>query len=426
MGQSQVGVAPARDALATGPSDSQGGDVLLLRRPGLWLPAYVAMYALAGVAALTAGALNVLPALAEPLRIASWVGLVGAAAAGALAWARRRPIRRFVLQADGFWMPPDERTSGSVWIPYRDVRAVHPWDAWRLRERRQLLLALRGRIPRFWSARSFVDPNALERLAQSVRGGVARLPDGAERLREIDRRAASAAVAQRGWPVVTLLAALLLTVVYLMEVFWSGALQPDVRLVHALAIGSEALEEGQLFRWMTGSLLHSSERHLAGNLLWLLLLGALCERLVGRGRFLILLLGGALGGAVLSSALDGAPAIGASAAANGAMACLVHLMAAYRGEVPGILYLPPWECVLLVGLLVGVEAFWPGDIDHVAHAGGFITGLALAAVLLRGRPLAALARRPSRLATSLATAFLAVFAGSIAWALLAVDWTALQ
>lgn len=424
MGQSQVGVAPARDALATGPSDSQGGDVLLLRRPGLWLPAYVAMYALAG-AALTAGVSNALPALAEPLRIASWVALVGAAAAGALAWVRRRPTRRFVLQADGFWMPPDERTSGSVWIPYRDVRAVHPWNAWRLRERRQLVLALRGRIPRFWSARSFVDPDALERLVESVRGGVGRLPDGAERLRELDRRAASAAVAQRGWPVVTLAIALLLAVVYLLEV-WSRALQPDSRLLHALAAGPETLEEGQLFRWVTASLLHSGEWHLAGNLLWLLLLGALCERLVGRRRFLILLLGGALGGAVLSSVLDGSPAIGASAATSGAMACLVYLMAAYRDEVPGILYLPLWECVLLVALLVGVEAFRPGDIDHVAHAGGFVTGLALAAVLLRGGPLATLARRSSRLATSLTVGLLAIFAGGIAWGLLAVDWAALR
>ncbi len=425
MGESRLSTAPAQGSLAPEPLDPAGGEVLRLRRPGLWLPAFIAMYAFAGVAcfaALWVFAPSVVgaeapPAIAQPLRIAGWVALAGAAAAGALAWARRRPSR-LVLQEDGLWMPWDHRASGSVWVPYRDVCAVHPWKAWSLQGRRCLVLGLRGRLPRFWRARTFADPQALERLAASVRAGVARLPDAAERLREFERRAVTAAAAQRGWPGVTLAIALVLTAVHLVTI-WLGTLPPDGRplilILLTLANGPEALTGGEPFRLVTGNLLHRNATHLAVNLVFVLGAGAVCERLVGARRFLIVLLGGALGGLVASSALAGQLARGASAGANAALACWIYVFLAYRDEVPGNFYVPLWVILPLWLVLVAGDLVQPGNIDHAAHAGAFAAGLVLSAIVIRGRPLAGLARRPSRLATGLAVGLLAVYAGGVAW-----------
>ncbi len=428
MGESPLSTVPAQGTLAPGAPDPEGGEVLPLRRAGLWLPALLAMLPLASVACAVAlwvfvpslvGA-EAPPVVAQPLRIAGWVALAGAAAAGALAWARRRPSR-LVLQTDGLWMPRLERASASVWVPYRDVCAVHPWTAWRLRRRRCLVLGLRGRVPRFWSARAFADPEALERLAASVRAGVARLPDAAERLREMERRAVTAAAAQRGWPGVTLAVALVLTAVHLMKI-WLETLPPDGRplvlVLLTLANGPEALTGGEPFRLITGNLLHSDAVHLAVNLVFVLGVGVLFERLVGGRRFLIVLLGGALGGMVASSALAGQLAAGASAGANAALACWIYVFHAYRDEVPGNFYVPLWFLLPLWLFVVAanlVPNLQPGNIEYAAHAGGFAAGLVLSALVIRGRPLATLARRPSRLATGLAVGLLAVYAGGVAW-----------
>lgn len=427
MGETRLSAIWARRVRPPEPPDQEGGEVLPLRRPGLWLPAFLAVYALAAVACLTApwvfGASDALAPLAEPLRIAGRVALAGVAAAGALAWARRRPSR-IVLRSEGLWMPPFARASGSLWIPYLDIRAVHPWNAWRLVGRRCLALGLRGRLPRFWSARAFADPQAVERFATLVRAGVARLPDGAARLREIERRACAAAAAQRGWPVVSLIVALVLAAVFLMEI-WLGALHEDA-LVVALAGGPGALAGGEPFRLVTGELIHLNGAHLSVNVVGLLLVGSLFERLVGGRRFLVVLLGGALGSALASSALQDQLSLGASGAVNAAFACWVYVGVAYRDELPGNYCLPLWFISVLlggIGLVTALEVTRP-RIDHIGHAGGFAAGLVLSAIMIRGRPLATLARRPSRLATGLAVGLLALYAAGVAWGLLAIDWVA--
>jgi len=423
MGEARLSGVEEQGAPAPDSPGPERGEALALARPALWRPALFALYPLAAVVCLTTpwvfGASEALPAFAEPLRIAGWAALAGSAAAGALAWAWRWPRRRIVFESGGFWMPPFPNASGSIWIPYRDVHAVHTW---RQRGRRQLVLSLRGRIPRYWSAQAFVDPEAPKRFATSVRAGVARLPDGGERLRELDRRAASAAAARRGWPRVSLAVALVVAAVYAVEARLFALDQ--VAPVLALANGPEALGEGELFRLVTGTLLHGNVGHLVINLFGLLMMGAFCERLVGRGRFLVVLLGSALGGALASSALSGHHAVGSSGALYGALACLAYLMTAYRDEVPGNLHPPLWWCAFCVALGIalgiGLEVSLPVNIDHIAHAGGFVAGLGLSALTIRGRPLAALARTPSRLATRLAAGFLALYAGGVAWGIQAV------
>lgn len=428
MSEAQLSGVEEQGAPAPASFGPERSEALALARPGLWQPALLALCPLAAVACLTApwsfGAPSRSATAAELLRIAGWVTLAGTAAAAALAWVWRGPTRRRIVFEDGgFWMPPFPHASGSIWIPYQDVHAVHRW---RQLGRRQivLVLSLRGRLPRYWSERAFVDPEALKRFTTSVRAGVARLPDGAERLHEIDRRAASAAAARRGWPRVSLAVVLVLTAVYAVEARLF-ALDQSARVL-ALASGPEALGEGELFRLVTATLLHADELHLMGNLLGLLIMGELCERLVGRWRFLVVLLGSALGGTLASSALTGLHAVGASGALYGALACLAYLMTAYRDEVPGTYHPPLRWCAFAVALGIALkigleEVLWRDDIDHIAHAGGFVAGLGLSALTIRGRPLAALSRTPSRLATRLAGGFLVLYAGGVAWGIQAVD-----
>lgn len=408
-------------------------DILELRRPGCWLPA---MYALIPLAAAS-GALLTAPvifgneanaALSGMVRTAGWVALAATIAVGTVGWVFRRPAR-ILLASEGFWMPPLEGSSGSVWIPYRDVEAVHRWSAWRPRRPRVLVLALRRRLPRSWAASSFSTPEALERFSAAVRAGVGRLPDGRERLCRMERRAIAATIAQRGWPVASLGVVLLLTLTFIAEI-GLGALVHRERLIVLGANVTEAVAEGQLFRLVTANLLHLSGLHFGVNSLMLLAVGGVVERLLGARRFAAMLAGSALAGSIVAAvSYPGGASLGASAAVYGGLASWIYLMVAYRDEVPGNLYLPPRWGLLGAAVCLGYEALLPplvGDVrGHAPHAVGFATGLVLTMVTTRGTPLAELARTSSKLVTGLAVSLGAIFVGGLVWGVASIDWAAL-
>ena len=147
---------------------------------------------------------------------------------------------------------------------------------------------------------------------------------------------------------------------------------------------------------LTAAFLHGSAGHLVGNLLFLALLGLMVEPVLGALRLLGLYLGGALGAAAAGWAWNwGEP--GAVLGASGAIAALMGatsvLWAGRRVRVfywffvlfdyvrvPALVLLPLW----LGWELLQLAAYGHGaGVAFEAHAGGLLTGAALAFALRR-------------------------------------------
>jgi membrane associated rhomboid family serine protease len=154
--------------------------------------------------------------------------------------------------------------------------------------------------------------------------------------------------------------------------------------------------------WITllsSTFVHAGWLHLLSNMVYLAVFGAPVERRLGSARFGVLYLASGLVGnaaQVLAQPTSALPAIGASGAISGIIAAhLVLFPGSTLGSLAPVLFLrvvesTPVLLLLLVWLatqlLSGVAsltsstgiAWWP-------HLGGFLTGLALASLLRRGR-----------------------------------------
>jgi len=173
-----------------------------------------------------------------------------------------------------------------------------------------------------------------------------------------------------------------------------------------IAVGASAWQPfrgGEWWRLLSSVLLHANGLHVGANLLALVVLGGVAERVYGHARFLVLFtLAGAVGSLAslahqAQQAVAAAPgavipgSIGASGAVFGVGAAVV--IAAFR--LRGLL--PPWRARALVGatmplLLSSFAAGFarPGT-DNAAHVGGALAGLILGLALpftprLSGRP----------------------------------------
>jgi membrane associated rhomboid family serine protease len=132
--------------------------------------------------------------------------------------------------------------------------------------------------------------------------------------------------------------------------------------------------EGQWWRLITSAFLHGGLLHVGFNMYVLYAIGPVIERALGSGRFLVLYLTSALGGAVASYMFSpvNTVSVGASGAIFGLMAALLVLGNRFRNDVS--------QVAILLAINFAIGFFVPG-IDWRAHLGGALTGAAVAAVL---------------------------------------------
>jgi membrane associated rhomboid family serine protease len=152
------------------------------------------------------------------------------------------------------------------------------------------------------------------------------------------------------------------------------------RAVEVASVEPEAVFSGQWWRLLGGTYLHGSYYHFAGNMSALFLYGSILESKTSRVRLPLVYLLSALGGSYASVLTPpDVPSIGASGGVVGVIAYLflfsrrqeVKFPAAFRGATASV----------FVGLITaGALGFW--YIDNPGHAGGAITGLVLAALLV--------------------------------------------
>ena len=157
------------------------------------------------------------------------------------------------------------------------------------------------------------------------------------------------------------------------------------------------------FSWIsavTAMFVHAGWLHVGGNLLTLWIFGDNVEDRMGHGGFLLFYLGAGLAANLAQTWADPAsvlPLVGASGAIAGVMGAYflfypysrVHVLVFFLFfvdivDIPAVLFLGIWFLMQLFGGVGQIGS--AGDLGGVAfwaHAGGFVSGLAVALLLRR-------------------------------------------
>lgn len=150
-------------------------------------------------------------------------------------------------------------------------------------------------------------------------------------------------------------------------------------------------EAGEYYRILTSMFLHSDISHLFSNMLVLLFIGGLLEKVAGRIKYLIIYFGSGIIAAVCSvgynmwreygrSSYNGTTiSIGASGAIFGVVGAIFFIVIVNRGKLEQISF----RQIVLFVILSLYNGYVNSQIDQAAHIGGFLGGLILSAIIYR-------------------------------------------
>jgi membrane associated rhomboid family serine protease len=196
--------------------------------------------------------------------------------------------------------------------------------------------------------------------------------------------------------------------------FAAGVICPGTKdYEEAVAIGrqdprAQPIPINEAAWWVTlftSMFMHGGILHIAGNMLFLWVFGNNIEDRLGRVKFLLFYLLAGLAAVYAQALIDTgstAPTIGASGAIAGVLGAYALLFPHARVltlifiiffvtlvEIPALILLAVWFILQFVPALgqVAVETGGDQGVAYFAHVGGFVFGLAVAAVMLltRGR-----------------------------------------
>jgi len=178
-----------------------------------------------------------------------------------------------------------------------------------------------------------------------------------------------------------------LAVIFTLEVLCGiGSLTLAPNLYTLVAFGALyhplLMEQHQWYRLLSPALLHANPLHLFFNCYALFLVGLVLERFIGRAWFFAVFVLGAVGGSLMSFAINPDQLI--SVGASGAIMALfaAALATSVRRPDPAARKaLQKWLAQILVLSLIPVMGFGGGRIDISAHLGGALTGLGVGALL---------------------------------------------
>jgi membrane associated rhomboid family serine protease len=235
--------------------------------------------------------------------------------------------------------------------------------------------------------RSFPGAEALEAAAHQ--SGAASEFDFGEagriRGRQVARAQAFYQLMQGRQPVVTYGLVAVNVLVYLVLVLNGGPENGDT-LIRFGALVPNLVLGGQWWRLVTVMFLHASVAHILFNMISLVVVGTIAERLYGSPRFLAIYLGsGLIGGlaslvhGLLSNDLN-TPAVGASGAIFGIVGALLTLRFQASEIIPVYVrsrIASSMVPIVVLNLLLGAVT---QHVDNSAHLGGLIGGAALSFV----------------------------------------------
>ncbi|MDY3920291.1 MAG: rhomboid family intramembrane serine protease [Candidatus Limivivens sp.] len=155
---------------------------------------------------------------------------------------------------------------------------------------------------------------------------------------------------------------------------------------HGACYAPWVVEGGEYYRLFTSMFLHFGIQHLFNNMLCLIFLGDILEKLVGKARYLLIFFGGGLGSGAVSLIYElWSGKIAVSAGASGAIfaviGALVFLAIVHRGSIPSV----SRSRFYFMAALSVFQGFTSQGVDNAAHVGGFVLGFLLAAIFIGKR-----------------------------------------
>ncbi|MEM7157893.1 MAG: rhomboid family intramembrane serine protease [Myxococcota bacterium] len=179
----------------------------------------------------------------------------------------------------------------------------------------------------------------------------------------------------KGRPAVTWLLLGIIAVIFGLEEIWGGS--ESIPTLVGMGGNSSGTLAGEPWRLLSSAFLHAGFLHVAVNGFVLLVLGGFLEKLLGGGRYVVLLVVAALGGSLASSLLSSAVvAVGASGAIWGVLGAAAAL--AWRpGTVIPKAVVAPLRRNAVVNLVLNLCVSFLPQVDIWAHLGGGIAGALL-------------------------------------------------
>lgn len=168
-------------------------------------------------------------------------------------------------------------------------------------------------------------------------------------------------------PVVTTILIALNVIMFLLSVFDYSF------VINTFANYYLNVKNGEIYRLITAAFVHANVLHIFFNMYALYALGPQIEKFYGRKRYLLIYLGSALLGSLLSVVLTNNVSVGASGAIFGLFGAMLYFGYKYRATLDGFLksgIIP----VIVINLLLG---FMIPGIDVYGHIGGLLGGLVL-------------------------------------------------
>jgi membrane associated rhomboid family serine protease len=264
------------------------------------------------------------------------------------------------LGPEGFHHPRTPRGRGRAYTRYGELTHLAKSDrfVW-VGSRRSVTMLAR---------QSFGDARDPERLLAALLDRVGELPGGVQQLA---RMAEVEALARRSPSrIVTWGLAALCLVGFALELLMS----PEVFTVGYFS--RRLVVDGDLWRIVTGNLLHGFPLHLVLNLAGLLVVGRMAERALGAARTGVVVGASALGSMATSGLLSGDSVVGVSGVVFGLAGALLWLELRRGSELPAWWRFPrPMLGAVLLAFLVDVAlGFWVPFIAGEAHLGGLAAG----------------------------------------------------
>jgi membrane associated rhomboid family serine protease len=196
------------------------------------------------------------------------------------------------------------------------------------------------------------------------------------------------------------------------ELVWRMAMMVGARSTELM------VESGQWWRLASHLWIHATADHLMGNLVLLVMLGTLVERMYGASRMVVAATVTALAGA-LASTMAGVPlSVGISGAILGLAGVLAGLFVRYRGRLPERVVRHIGQLGAFLVVLVALMTLAVSGVDHVAHGVGFVVGLVMG-LAMRSRAMDG-PQRTDRAWLELARVSLALHL--FGWLCLGVEW----
>lgn len=157
---------------------------------------------------------------------------------------------------------------------------------------------------------------------------------------------------------------------------------------HGAMYPEAVLAGGEWYRMITCMFLHFGIRHLGNNMLILFFMGDYLERALGHVKFVFLYFLSGLGGSALSLLFmvyskDYAVSAGASGAIFGVIGALIYIVIRNKGRLENLTA----HRLIFMAVLSLYYGFTATGVDNLAHVGGLVSGILLAVLLYRKRPL---------------------------------------